>query len=343
MTGAPGRRRGRAVMAVGAAVGAAAGWAAERRALADLRDGGDQEAAELAEPVRGRDQLVTAPDGTRLHVETLGPDGAPTILLAHGYTNTQGTWHFQRRSLAGEFRVVSYDLRGHGSSEDAGGDGYTMEALAGDLAAVVEACVPKGQRAVVAGHSLGAMSALALAEERAELLRSRVAGVVLVSTSGSDIIAGILGAGLSALQSVAVALAPRVVGLRGRLGTTPSDLTYLGIRAIALCPSASPAHVAFTEAMSLGCRETVRAALIPVFTALDLTEAAGQVAVPALVMTGDRDRLTPLDAARRLVDHLPDARLVELPGVGHMAPLEAHETVTAHLRAFARRVLAEGA
>lgn len=329
-------RRG---LVLGAATGGALlGWLGERRATRGLRNGSDPESADLAVPVQGRHQQVVAPDGTRLHVEVLGPDGAPTIVLVHGYTNDQGTWHYQRRDLAGEFRVVSYDLRGHGASDEAVGGDYTIDALAGDLAAVLEACVPPGERVVVAGHSLGAMSAMALADNHAELLGERIAGLALVSTSGSDIVAGILGAGMSGLQSVATAVAPLVVGMRGRLGTTPTDLTYLGIRGLTLCPNAAPAHIAFTEAMSMACPAPVRAALLPTFTSLDLTEAARGIVVPALVISGELDRLTPLSSARHLAELLPDARLVQLAGVGHMAPLEAHETVTAHLRAFTRAV-----
>lgn len=319
--------------------GAALGWFGERFAARGLRNGSDPEAAELASPLRGQPVRVVAADGTGLHVEVLGPDDAPTIVLVHGYTNDQRTWHYQRRDLAGEFRVVSYDQRGHGASDEAVGGDYTMAALVGDLAAVLEVCVPAGERVVVAGHSLGGMSALALADNHSELLGTRIAGLVLVSTSGSDIVAGILGAGMTGLQSLATAVAPLVVGLRGRLGATPTDLTYLGIRALSLCPQAAPAHVAFAEAMSLACPAPVRAALLPTFTSLDLTAAARQIAVPALVIAGDRDRLTPLSSTRALADLLPDARLVELPGVGHMAPLEAHEAVTVHLRTFARRLL----
>lgn len=328
-------------MAGATALGAVLGWAGERRALAGLRNGSDPETADLATPVRGRALRVVAADGTRLHAEVLGPDGAPTIVLAHGYTNDQGTWHYQRRDLAGEFRVVSYDQRGHGASGEAATGDYNIDTLAGDLAAVIDACVPAGERVVVAGHSLGGMSALALGEHHHELLGVRIAGFALVSTSGSDIVAGILGAGMTGLHALATALVPHVVGLPGRLGATPTDLTYLGIRAVSLCRDAAPAHVAFSEAMSLACPAPVRAALIPALTSLDLTAAARQVGVPALVIIGDRDRLIPLWAARHLAELLPDARLVELSGVGHMVPLEAHETLTVHLRAFAHRVLGE--
>lgn len=329
------------VLPAAVAGGAVVGWFAERRAAAGLRDGTDPEALDLATAVKGRAQTVTAADGTRLHAEVVGPEDAPTIVLGHGYTNTQSTWHYQRRDLAGEFRVVTYDQRGHGASDEAASGDYSMAALAGDLAAVITACAPPGEHVVVAGHSMGAMAALALAEEHGELLGARIAGLALVSTSGSDIIAGIVGAGVAALPGLVDTVLPRLAGAGGRFADRPSDFTYLLIRTLSLCPQASPAHVAFTEDMSLSCPAAVRAALVPAFTSLDLTDTARAVGVPALVLYGDCDRLTPPPAVRRLAETLSDARLVELPGVGHMAPLEAHEAVTAHLRAFARRLLVE--
>lgn len=336
-------RFGKAAVAAAATGGALVGWFAERRAAADMRNGSDPEAVALATPITGHPREVVAHDGTRLHAEVLGPDEAPTIVLAHGYTMSQAAWHYQRRDLAEEFRLVSYDQRGHGGSGDAAAGDYTMHALGRDLHAVIDQCVPAGERVVVVGHSMGAMSAISFAEQHPEVLRERVAGCVLVSTSGSDIVAGVLGASAGALSALTHALLPRVVGLRGRLGARPSDLTFLGIRALSLCPEASPAHVAFTERLALGCSAEVRAALIPAFTSLDLTEAARLLTVPTLAISGQCDRLTPLAETRRLVEYLPDARLVELPGVGHMAPLEAHEAVTAHLRAFARKLLVEAA
>ena len=116
--------------------------------------------------------------------------------------------------------------------------------------------------------------------------------------------------------------------------------SWLLTRAIGLSRSASPAHVAFTEQLLLDCPNSVKAALGPMFTSLDLAHTAALLTVPSLVIVGSQDRLTPIRAARRLADALPHGQLVELPGVGHMAPLEAHEAVTAHLLLFAREAFA---
>ena len=83
---------------------------ARRRALASPH----RPAALALPPVRG--QLVRSEDGTELHVETFGPADGPVVLLVHGWTCAIRFWNAQVRTLAKEFRVVAFDLRGHGRS-----------------------------------------------------------------------------------------------------------------------------------------------------------------------------------------------------------------------------------
>jgi pimeloyl-ACP methyl ester carboxylesterase len=333
------RRRalGLAAFGAAAAAGAAVGFLAERRRVGSQRDAADPEWAELGRPVHGHPGSVSSRDGTRLHVEVLGPDTAPTIVMAHGYVLSQHFWHYQRRDLPPDFRVVAYDQRGHAASAEAVDGDYSLHALADDLAAVVTATVPVGSPAVLVGHSMGGMAVMALADRYPELVRDRVAGVVLVSTGASHILRGTaLSLGVAALGGLEQALAIRALGAPGAF---VSDLSFLATRGIGLSRHASPAQVAFVEHLAIACPNPVRAALAQTLATVDLRHALRVLSCPALVMVGDRDRMTPLHQSRALADALPDARLVEVPGVGHSLPLEAHETVTAHVRAFARRSL----
>src|SRR5258708_16805987 len=109
----PRRRLLRAALAAGLGV-----TALELQHRADLRAiAADPENAELTRELHGRALEVMSTDGIRLHAEVFGPDGAPTIVLAHGWLCALDFWHYQLRDLAGEFRVVAYDQRGHGRSE----------------------------------------------------------------------------------------------------------------------------------------------------------------------------------------------------------------------------------
>jgi pimeloyl-ACP methyl ester carboxylesterase len=115
--------------------------------------------------------------GVRLASERAGA-GTPVVLL-HGLTATRRYVVMGSRSLErSEHVVVAYDARGHGSSSPAPApDEYGYELLADDLTAVLDTAGL--QRAVLAGASMGAHTALRLAIDRPE----RVAGLVLITPS----------------------------------------------------------------------------------------------------------------------------------------------------------------
>ncbi|MEX0658084.1 MAG: alpha/beta hydrolase [Egibacteraceae bacterium] len=343
------RRRAIGAMAfAGAAAGSAAlGHYAKRRAIAGIEPLAESTWADLCRPVHGRVQTVRSCDGTRLHVEVLGPDDAPTILLAHGYTLSQHAWHYQRRALSARFRLVCYDQRGHAASAVAAAGDYSMGALGRDVAAVLDATTVPGGPVVAVGHSMGGMAILSFAEQFPEQL-DRVAGVALVSTAAGSVIAG---GAFTAGAAVLAVLRGRLPGVRHRAvarsgdpadwpDPAPPDLVFLLTRSLALHPDADPAHIAFTEQLMMECPAGVKSALGPTLTSVRLAHIAERLTMPGLVMVGEHDRLTPLGPARRLAEAMPDARLVVLPGAGHMAPLEAHERVSAELAAFADQVLA---
>lgn len=329
----------------GAAAGSTAlGYYARKRALAGIDPEASSTWSELHRPIHGRAMTVRSFDGTRLHAEVIGPEAAPTLVLVHGYALSQHAWHYQRRDLQPHLRLVCYDQRGHGASAQAASGDYSIAALGRDLAAVLDATVAAGQPVVLAGHSMGGMTILSLAEHRPEQLE-RVAGVALLSTAAGNVVAGgAFSAGAAALSVLRETRPGRRRGRRSHPladdGSDPAtwteapraDTLFLLTRAIGLSPNADPAHIAFTEQLLAECPARVKAALGPTLTSLRLRHAAERLTMPGVVMVGDADRLTPDKQARRLADSLPQAELVMLADVGHMAPLEAHEEVTTRLR-----------
>ena len=341
------RALGMAAFAAMAAGGAALGWAGERRLLRHETPAAEPEWEQLRTPAGGHGRTVESFDGTRLYVDVVGDESLPTIVFAHGYALGHKVWHFQRQELSNEFRIVTYDQRGHGASEEAESGDYSIEALGRDLSAVLEATLLRNEPVLLVGHSMGGMTVLSYVEQYPESLVDRVAGAVLMSTSGSDVITGgLVSVGVAAAHGLSNRVTRRAFQALGRRSSvadlvysSSTDLSYVLTKLIGLNADASPAHVAFTEQLLLDCPTSVKAALGPMFTSLDLREAAPLIKTPTIVIVGERDRLTPPPQARRLVELLPDAELIELDGIGHMTPLEAHGEVSAHIRAFARRVL----
>ena len=80
-------------------------------------------------------------------------------MLAHGITCAIRVWAYQITDLASDYRVIAYDHRGHGRSGcRRGARNYSLDFLAADLDAVLDATLAPGERAVIAGHSMGGIA-----------------------------------------------------------------------------------------------------------------------------------------------------------------------------------------
>jgi pimeloyl-ACP methyl ester carboxylesterase len=289
----------------------------------------DPERVALEHPPTGRPQRVRSADGTVLYAEVFGPEDGETVVLAHGWTEALRYWTYVIRGLeAAGLRAVAYDLRGHGNSEPARHGDYAIPRFGEDLEAVLAASVPDGSRAVVAGHSLGAMSIASWAGKHDVRRRARAAA--LLNTGVSDLINDNL---LVPLPRIAQIL-NRTVAVRGFLGSTAplprfsTPVSSAAIRYTAFGPDASPAQVAFYERMLVTCPPDVRAQVGIAMSDMDLQHALPCLTVPTIVIAGASDRLTPPSHARRIAGMLPDLRrLTVLERTGHMAPLERPQVV----------------
>ncbi|WP_460066565.1 alpha/beta fold hydrolase [Streptomyces sp. YKOK-I1] len=278
-----------------------------------------------ANPVR--ELTAVSADGTRLHVEVHGPKDAPPVVLAHGWTCSTAFWSAQIDDLAADHRVIAYDQRGHGRTPPS--PVCSTDALADDLEAVLAATLAPGERAVIAGHSMGAMTVLAAASR--PRVREHAAAVLLCSTGASRLVA----------ESTVVPLRPgrlrtwltgRVLGSRAPLG--PVTPVAKAVLKYATMGAASAPHLVETCARIVhACPRKVRHAWSRVLSALDLDHAVGELRVPTAVVVGTADRLTPPVHAHRIAAALPHSLgVTELPGLGHMTPVEAPGLVTGRIR-----------
>jgi pimeloyl-ACP methyl ester carboxylesterase len=324
-----------------AGVGAAAGgWSWQRRRDAAVL-AADPEHAELQRPLPVEPTTVTGADGTRLHVDVAGPaastPSAPTVVLMHGYGMSRRFWHYQVRELATDLRVVAYDHRGHGRSDLAASGDYSIAALAADLDAVLTAVTADGDMPVVVGHSMGGMTLLAWAAAHAADVSQRIAGAVLADTAMADVAEGMFGQALAITGSFGQRASRQLLAARYPLpgGSTPWASRL--VKLMAMSPAAAPAHTALVERLLLDTPARVRAGLGATLGELDLRAAPAALTVPALVLVGARDRLTPPAQSRALTAALPDAELIEIPDAGHQCPLDTHQPVTAAIRRHVAR------
>ncbi len=326
----------RELAAVGAV--AAGAWELQRR-VDRKRIRSDPDYAVLRHPPGGgRAVAVPTRDGTELHAEIFGPEDAPTIVLVHGWTCALRFWTYQIRDLARDHRVVAYDLRGHGESRAGDDEDYSIETFGDDLGCVLRACVPAGERAVVAGHSLGAMTLAGCAGRQPHEVRARLAAAMLVNTGLGDLISeSMIVRTPDALGAVTDVIGKALLSARAPLPGVSTPLSHRAVRYVALGPGASPAKVAFCERLVLDCRREVRAGAGGTISRLELHDALEHLTVPAVVVAGERDRLTPPVHARKIAEALPELlELVEVPGAGHMIPVEEPGEVSVRLRSLAR-------
>jgi pimeloyl-ACP methyl ester carboxylesterase len=115
----------------------------------------------------------------RLHVDDGGSGGVPVVFL-HSFAGSSQQWRAQLDHLRSQRRALAIDLRGHGQSDGPASGGYSVEAFADDIGAVVDEL--KLDRFVLVGHSMGGAAATAYVGRHPD----RVAGLVLVGTPGKS-------------------------------------------------------------------------------------------------------------------------------------------------------------
>ncbi|MBH0247103.1 alpha/beta fold hydrolase, partial [Streptomyces cavourensis] len=290
-----------------------------------------------APPVPASELFVRSADGSRIHVELYGPEDAPAVVLAHGWTCNTHFWAAQIRDLAADHRVIAYDQRGHGLTPEPGPGGYSVDALADDLEAVLAATLARGQKAVLAGHSMGGMTLMAAA--RRPGLREHAAAVLLCST----------GSGRLTAEATVVPLRPSafrtrlttaILGAKAPLGPV-NPVSKRILKYATMGAGSAPGRVDTCARIVHACPRRARVGWGQVLAELEVTAEVRELRVPTAVIAGADDRLTPPVHARAIAAALPvGLGLTELAGMGHMTPVEAPEAVTAKLRELTTRYVA---
>src|SRR5437870_5230556 len=307
----------------------------DRRAVA-----ADPAWADLHATLPHAEREVRSADGTRIHVQLYGPPDGPTIVLVHGWTQAIDFWNYQIRDLTDRFRVIAYDQRGHGRSGAPGALGQVPAALADDLEAVLETFIPDSQQALVAGHSMGGITIAGWAVRYPETVARRAAAVAMINTGVREIDEHVTVLGRRAGGRVnRVLLRPILttpLPVRRRL----DPLAFRVTRHFATGRNASAGLVAFVHELGVGTSARARAGVIRAFADLDLTPALANLTVPVAVISAGADRLFPAWHARVMASELPNiVDYVEIPGSGHVSPLEAPDEINRRLRRLATTYL----
>lgn len=341
------RRTAKALGATAAVAGGIAlGFVAERRLLHPrLEVAAPQEGEPELGTLAGEERIIEGPDGLPIAVETYGPPRGthggprPQVVLVHGWICTGRVWHEQVRGLAEDTRLITFDLPGHGRTPSPGSGDYDLDLLADSLLAVIEEVAEPGP-VVLVGHSLGGMTVMHAMDRHRERLDDRVTDVVVMSTTSRarperfTFEFGIHA--VSQLERGVRRVVPRlresrISGATGRLYGSSSDLSTLLVRSMAVGPAADPRVADFTEQLRIASDPDMVLGLASAVLGVDVDAGLARSHARISIVVGTHDRLTPRSLSERMAA-ISGGELVELPGVGHMAPLEGGDDVNRLLR-----------
>ena len=259
-------------------------------------------------------------DGIRLHYQVFGASSRPAVLMIQGLGADKHGWDMQRFVFAAKYRVIALDNRGAGRSDKPFGN-YSLEQMADDAIAVLDAV------GVDAAHVVGASMGGAISQIVALKHPQRVLSLTLACTACQHhpwrrelleswaVIATEQGMGAMTTQAARWVIGPRsfrrLVPAFGWLGPLAMGRT-------------SHAFVA-----------QVRAILA---TDDSIAERMSEIIVPALVIVGNQDILTPRGDSEELAERLPNAELVVISGAAHGLMVEHASTFNKVVLEFLGRV-----
>lgn len=239
--------------------------------------------------------------GVDIHYDVVGT--GPAVLITHGYSATSHMWRDTARALADRYRVITWDIRGHGRSGSPADPAlYSRDLAVADMAALLDAA--GANDAVLMGHSLGGYLSLAFHVEHA----ARVRGMVLVGTG------------------------PGYRNAEARAGwNRQAEGRAKFFERNGLAGLDSPAAHGGEHRSAKGLALAARGILAQHDGAV--MDELPRIAVPVLVMVGDAD--TPfVGASEYMAKRIADATLAVIPGAGHMTNLDQPEAFQQALSGF---------
>lgn len=255
-------------------------------------------------------------NGIDIHYTVTGE--GPWLVLSHSLACAGAMWAPQIDALADRYRVLAFDTRGHGGTEAPAGE-YTLEQLADDLHALLDGLGIA--RCHYMGLSMGGMIGMTHALRHP----GRFDSMILCDTT-------------SRIPAEAKAVWDQRIALAGKEGMGPVVEPTLGRW---FTEGFRRTRTDVTDPIGAMIRDTPVAGYVGCCHAirqLDLTDRLGAVTVPTLVITGDQDVGTPVEASRAIQQAIPGAQLAVIPRAAHLSNLEQPETFTHFVSTFLRRL-----
>ena len=257
-------------------------------------------------------------NGITMNYTLEGPAGAPVVTLSHSLAARLEMWEPQVKALAGRWRVLRYDTRGHGGS-DAPAGAYTLDQLAADARALLGVLGISKTHWV--GLSMGGMIGQALALQTPELFAS----LVLCDTT-------------SRVPAEAKPQWEERIRTASAQGMEPLVEPTLGRWFTPAFRDRQSAVLDRVRAMIRSTNATGYVGCCRAIAALDLTDRLGAIKLPTLIIVGEEDPGTPVAHARVLHERIKGSELVILKFASHLSNLEQPDAFSRAVTDFLDRV-----
>jgi 3-oxoadipate enol-lactonase len=241
-------------------------------------------------------------NGYEMAYSLYGDQHRPVVVLSHALATSMDIWAYQLPLLAHRFRVLLYDLRGHGKSA-APGNSYTLHELASDLAALLDYL--EISRVTFVGLSIGGMVGQAFALGYPD----KLSGLVLCST------------GSRTEEQAKATIEERINKVRAE-GLESQVPATLARWFSAEFKEGAPATMAWVSDLILATSVNGYTGCARALQGLDLTDALSEVQVKTLIIPGEHDLAFPEKVSRAIQQKIACSDLILLKGAAHLGNVE---------------------
>ena len=281
--------------------------------------------------VRSQGEMVASPTGAELYVEVEGAAEGTVVIATHGWGLDSTIWRYLKRDLA-EMRaltpnqLITWDLAGAGRSKAPEGGSITLENFAADLQMLIVRVAPRP--VILIGHSIGGMTIQTLIRDTPSLVRDQVAGIVLVNTTYTNPLKTMILSGLAqALRKPLLEPMFKLTILLKPLAWLSAWQNYFnGVSHLAnrLQFAGSVTYSQLDHTTLLGTRNSPAVLAEGNLAMFDweATGAMGAFTGPVLVIGGEQDLVTKLEAGETIQAQSSTGALERVSNANHMGFLE---------------------
>jgi 3-oxoadipate enol-lactonase len=265
--------------------------------------------------------MNTTINGIEIYYEDSGKSTALPIVLIHAFPLNHEMWEPQIKRLQSQFRVITYDVRGHGKS--AIGDGqYMLEFFVDDLIGLLDFL--RMNKVILCGLSMGGYIALRTVERDPE----RVSALVLADTQSRQ------DSNESRLKRAAAINSLKMKGLKPY-----ADDFVKGAFAPENFNGKPDAVEKVRQIIQSNMTLGIAGALLALATRTDTTESLSKIKIPTLIFVGDNDTITPISLSKEMHDRITSSEMHIIEHAGHMSNLENPDQFNEYVLNFLNKLV----